>query len=257
MSTPASKGMVLVTGSSTGIGFACRELLAEAGYFVIAGQRSIPLALQEQSGGRVVTAELDVTQAEHIDRIRDLAAELNEKTPLIGLINNAGVGLNGPFETVSAGEAKKVLEVNLLGVVAMTTALFPLLKKNDGRIINIGSTSGRIPRPGSAVYGASKAALDSLTSALRMEAQASGVKVSIIVPGVVSTPFWEKLGDGDNAEVSGMHPKQVARAVLAALQAGEPRRRYIVGKDARFALLLHKLLPLYLSEYLRTQRYKA
>jgi NAD(P)-dependent dehydrogenase (short-subunit alcohol dehydrogenase family) len=152
----------------------------------------------------------------------------------------------------------------------MIQALLPLLRKSSGRIVNVGSTSGRIPSALNGAYCASKFALEGLTSVLRAEVASSGVRVAMIEPGMVATPFWEKTAaaEAELAETlssggrrfygralarrkrgipkwihSASSPEQVCNAVLHALTSSYPRRRYLVGRDARLKAVLWSVLP--------------
>jgi NAD(P)-dependent dehydrogenase (short-subunit alcohol dehydrogenase family) len=159
-------------------------------------------------------------------------------------------------------------EVNVIGLVAVTQAALPLLRRGRGRIVNIGSIAGRSPLPGSGPYDSSKFAVEAITDVLRMELQAFGISVSVIEPGAVATPIWEKtLRDADDlsrqvaperyALYSGLMATvreearesartavpvaAVVKAVEHAMTARRPRTRYLVGRDTWFWLLLNFL----------------
>jgi len=153
----------------------------------------------------------------------------------------------------------------VIGLVAVTQALLPALRRGRGRIVNIGSIAGRSPLPGSGPYDASKFAVEAITDVLRMELQALGVKVSVIEPGAVATPIWEKSAKDAEELVRQAEPERyalyarlmtklreeaaesarkaisvdrVVQAVEHAMTAARPKARYPVGPDTRLWLLL-------------------
>jgi NAD(P)-dependent dehydrogenase (short-subunit alcohol dehydrogenase family) len=260
-----SRGRILVTGASTGIGHACAIRFAELGYTVFAGVRKSTDGEGFRTVKGITPIRLDVTLAESIeDALAAIGAE-----PLAGLVNNAGVAVVGPLELVPIEAWRRQFEVNVIGLVAVTKAFLPLLRARRGRIVNIGSIAGRSALPCSGPYDASKFAIEAITASLRMELHAAGISVSLIEPGAVATPIWQKslaeAGDlrrqaaPESAAIyarlmAGMEHEaaesirkaipaaEVARAVEHALTARRPKTRYLVGKDVRLALLLN-ILP--------------
>jgi NAD(P)-dependent dehydrogenase (short-subunit alcohol dehydrogenase family) len=187
-----------------------------------------------------------------------------------GLVNNAGVVIGSPLEVIPLSQLRKQLEVNVIGQIAVTQAFLPLLRRGRGRIVNMGSIAGRGTIPLLGPYSASKYALEALTDALRMELQPWGIQVSIIEPGAIATPIWEKSGKtaeeleslvGDEAKAlyseavirireavaqsaqRAISPDVVVRAVHHALTAAHPKTRYLVGKDAKLRAWMVKWLP--------------
>lgn len=259
-------GNILITGASSGIGLACTRQLAALGYRVFAGVRSKAASDTVRGIAPGVTPViLDVCQPASIsEALGALGGE-----PLAGLINNAGIAAIGPLELVPLDEWRRQFEVNVLGLVAVTQACLPQLRRGVGRIVNIGSIAGRSALPGSGAYDSSKFALEGISDALRMELRPFGIHVSLIEPGAIATPIWEKtlVGfDKQNREAtpelnalysdltsrireeivrladSALPPEAVADAVMHAITASMPKTRYVVGRDARLALLLN-LLP--------------
>jgi NAD(P)-dependent dehydrogenase (short-subunit alcohol dehydrogenase family) len=260
----------VVTGSSSGIGEACALRLARAGHQVIAGVR------READGERLVAAArsitptlLDITDTSQIDA---LAGRLDELAPagLDGLVNNAGIARGGPIEFLPLEEWRTQLEVNVVGQVAVTKALIPLLRRAQGRVVFIGSISGRVSTPLLGPYGASKHAIEAIAESLREELRPWKIAVSVVAPGAVRTPIWDKgrayadeidsrlpaeahdlydtavedLRRGIEAqERAGVPPDRVAAAVERALTGSRPRYRYVVGNDAKAAGLLERFLP--------------
>jgi NAD(P)-dependent dehydrogenase (short-subunit alcohol dehydrogenase family) len=262
---PLGNGNIVVSGASTGIGQACAIRFAQLGYRVFAGVRKVAdgAALQAHSLPNLKPMLLDVTDSESIHEA--LAALGGE--PLAGLVNNAGVAVVGPVELVPLVEWRRQFEVNVIGLVAVTQAFLPLLRRGQGRIVNIGSIAGRSALPGSSPYDASKFAIEAITDALRMELHPWGISVSVIEPGAVATPIWKKtLTEVDDlsreapekrALYAGLIAKvreeaekprnpipasEVVKAVEHAMTARRPKTRYPVGRDTRLWLLLN-LLP--------------
>lgn len=255
---------IVVTGASTGIGRGCAIRFAQLGYKVFAGVRN-PVDGDAIKSENIQPILLDVTSAESIG---NAVATIGEQ-PLQGLINNAGVAIVGPVELVPMEIWRKQFEVNVLGLVAVTQAFLPALRRGRGRIVNIGSIAGKSPLPGSGPYDSSKSAVEAITDVLRMELQPVGISVSVIEPGAVATPIWDKsVGDGDElmrhaepekaaiytrlmkklreeateAARKAISVDQVVKAVEHAMTAARPKARYPVGADTRFWLLLN-LLP--------------
>ena len=254
--------VVLITGSSTGVGAACVARLAAGGWTVLAGVRRMEdgEALEGRIKGDVRPLLLDVTDPAAIDRARETVREVCGSRGLRGLVNNAGVPLSGPFELVSMEQWREHLEVNLLGAVAVTRAMFEHVRAGRGRFVFVGSQAGRIALPGTSAYSAGKHGLEAITEALHHELAATAMRVALIEPGHVDTPLFSKAGDDltrladqlehvDRMEYRhlvpatrayiraghklGMNPERVARLVEHALSAARPRRRYLVGFDAR------------------------
>jgi NAD(P)-dependent dehydrogenase (short-subunit alcohol dehydrogenase family) len=189
---------------------------------------------------------------------------------LDGLVNNAGVVVTGPVEFLPLPELRRQLEINVVGQVAVTQAFLPLIRVARGRIVNMGSIAGRLATPFSSAYGASKFALEALTDALRLELAPWGISVSIIEPGAVATPIWEKgMKNGaamlaaappealvlyaealeafkktsEHSAKNAADPMDVARAVEHALTAAKPKTRYVVGRRARIGAAMALLVP--------------
>jgi len=277
-----SAGSVVITGASTGIGAACALALDKLSFRVFAGvrKRADGEALQAQASARLRPFQLDVTSAD------DIAAALNflpgevGHAGLTGLVNNAGIGVVGPLEIVSLDELRRQFEVNVIGLIAVTQALLPLLRKARGRVVNMSSIAGRAAMPYMGPYAASKHALEALSDALRIELQHTGVRVSVIQPGAIATPIWHKTRkevngwestwseeskalylDGLNrvkhiaamSEENAAPASLVADAVIHALTAPNPKPRYLVGRDAKLRALLTAILPDSLQDKLLTR----
>jgi NAD(P)-dependent dehydrogenase (short-subunit alcohol dehydrogenase family) len=266
MSSP-DKGAVVITGASTGIGEACALHLNQLGFRVFAGVRKEAdgAALKSKASARLETILIDVTDLESIGRASTVVAEAIGAGKLAGLVNNAGISINAPLEFLPIDLLQKQFDVNVTGQIAVTQAFLPMLRDASGRIVFIGSTSGRLAIPMGGPYCASKFAIEALTDSLRMELKPWGIEVAVVQPGAIDTPIWEKsLAAGDallaslpprmmelyaplidkvisgakNSAKGAVSPQCVAEAVAHALTAVKPKTRYLVGKDARVQMLL-------------------
>jgi NAD(P)-dependent dehydrogenase (short-subunit alcohol dehydrogenase family) len=201
---------VLITGTSTGIGRAAAASLAKKGYTVFAGVRkqsdlnqwlSVPKASVK---GEIIPLNLDVRDEQSVEKaLQSVKLWLSgDKTrKLAAIVNNAGVSNAIPFELQSTESFEHILDVNLLGVVRVTKAFLPLLREHQGRIVNIGSINGFLSVPLMSSYCASKHALEGLTDSLRFELSSSNIFVSLVEPGSIQTPMFEK------AELESKHRK--------------------------------------------------
>jgi NAD(P)-dependent dehydrogenase (short-subunit alcohol dehydrogenase family) len=256
---------VLITGCSSGIGRATAELFDAEGWVVYATARD-ESDVEGLADRGCQTAELDVTDADAIERVVDRIAD--EQGRIDCLVNNAGYGQYGPLEDVPAAELQRQFDVNVYGPHRLTRAVLPHMREaEDGTIVNVSSVSGRIATPGSGAYSASKFALEAMSDALRGEVEAFGVDVAVVEPGPVETNFTERsrdeLGEGldrreevygwlyetieDTSILAGSSPLAVAPGRVAAViheaaETTDPHARYPVGRFARYALL-SRFLP--------------
>jgi len=188
-----SKKSVLLTGASSGIGQATAEALIRIGFQVLAGVRkkSDARKLRNSLGPMLVPVFLDLNSSAHIQRVTSRIRRDNEHS-FFGLINNAGINTPGPTELISENHLRKVFEANFFGPMSLIRQLLPLLRKNKGRIVNIGSLSGHFSAPFLGPYSASKFALRGITDCLRRELLPLGVRVLIVEPGPVKSQIWAK-----------------------------------------------------------------
>jgi len=193
MNTAFEEHVVLVTGASSGIGEAAASAFQEAGARVYGFARTEDAA----SGARERHPKIRWTVADVANEAQvteAVEAVVREAGRLDIVVNNAGVGTFVPLE-LSAGEViRRQFEVNVLGTTFVTRAALPALKKSKGSVVNISSASGHKPSPGGAHYGASKAAVESLTRSWAVELAPHGVRVNSIAPGPTETPGIDKLG---------------------------------------------------------------
>ncbi|MCB9435644.1 MAG: SDR family oxidoreductase [Anaerolineales bacterium] len=247
------KSSVLITGASTGIGAACTHYLAQRGFHVIAGvRRTEDGESLRQTSADISPIILDVTHPDHITAAAQSVQNMVSENGLAGLINNAGIATAGPLEFLPIDELRYQLEVNTIGLIALTQAVLPFIRQAKGRIINMSSFGGSISSPFLGPYHASKFALEALSDALRMELRPWGIHVSVIKPAAVSTPIWNKAIDDSsrfsekvhdyygyafdtltrNAQEAsrvGVEASAVAAVVHRALTAPKPKTRYLIG----------------------------
>ena len=262
-------GAVLVTGASTGIGEATARRLLQHGFDVFAGVRKEADAERLRSAG-ATPVTIDVTESGSITAAASQVGEqLGDDGGLAGLVNNAGATLPGPIEFVPLDDLRRQFEVNTFGQVAVTQAFMPLLRRATGRIVFVASIGARTALPFIGPYAGSKAAISSLADSLRQELAPSGMRVSVVEPGTVATPIWEKGDDSVKHVVDslpadgrehyarsleqanetvlklarrGIKPDRVARVIEKALTSSRPRTHYLVG-DAWLQYPLSRLLP--------------
>ncbi len=270
---------VMITGASSGIGAACALKLGARGMPVFAGVRNAAdgAALRAKNAAMITPVIIDVTdQASIKAAVENVAAAVGAQG-LGGLVNNAGIAVGGPLEVLPLNELRRQFEVNVFGQVAVTQAFLPLLRLARGRIVNMGSIAGRVALPFIGPYSMSKAALKSMTHSLRLELDAWGIDVSIVEPGAIATPIWQKSTAAANtleatlqhdalslyvehlecvrrviaeAEQHAIAAEAVARAVEHALTSKRPKTHYLVGTDAKFRAALTALLPQSLQDRL-------
>jgi len=265
-----TKGAVLVTGASSGLGLETAVFLAGHGYRVYATMRNLDRRGELDAAAARNNVQLDVLQLDIKDQasIQKAVATITSRTgELYALVNNAGSILRGYFEDVSEQEVREIFESNVFGTMAVTRAVLPMMRKaHRGSIVILSSTAGMMGSPGSSAYCASKFALEGFAECLRQEMVAFGVNVSLIVPGFVRTELFgknrhvasgamaaaspyrawfeklEQIADRE-AENAVITPTEVAAVVLKILEAEHPRLRYIVGRRPRFLLNLRRYLP--------------
>jgi NAD(P)-dependent dehydrogenase (short-subunit alcohol dehydrogenase family) len=192
---------ILITGCSTGLGFAAACAFAERGYRVIATVRSEVDARRVEAAGKgsIHSVLCDVTVKEQVTELPGTVRRITGDGVLDGLINNAGMILApGPVEFQKMDDIRAQFDVNVFGMMAVTIALLPLLgtadpaRKQAGRIINISSIEGKVASPFISAYAATKHAIEGFSSSLRRELRLFGIKVIIVAPGGIQTEMWRK-----------------------------------------------------------------
>ncbi len=268
---------VLVTGASTGIGRATALRLHSRGWRVFGGVRSEAdaEALSAVGSELIVPVMLDVTESEQISAAAmQIAASLDGRG-LDGLVNNAGIAIPGPLETTPIEEFRRQIEVNLIGQVAVTQAMLSQIRQARGRIILISSIGGRIAFPLTGAYHAAKFGLEAVGDSLRQELRRWNIAVSIVEPGSIATPIWERgeraseqIGERVRAQEElygeaiaslrnvvaklarrGIAPERVAEVIEEALNSRRPRSRYLVGIDAKLQARLKIVVPTPISDW--------
>jgi NAD(P)-dependent dehydrogenase (short-subunit alcohol dehydrogenase family) len=262
----------VVTGTSSGLGRACALHLDRLGYRVYAGVRRAvdgEKLATESTTGRLRPVVLDVTRP---DQIGQAVAEVREDGGVLwALVNNAGVSVPGPLECLALQKLRDQFETNVVGSFALIQAFLPLLRASRGRIVNVTSGLGRVALPYLGAYAAAQFAKEGMSDALRRELKPFGVAVSVVQPGAIATPIWDKIdhtgrdvlaGAADdtarlyrdpflrfldaNARQAGRsrtRPEDFAAVVARVLAARRPKTRYTVGADVRLAAIASRLVP--------------
>lgn len=268
---------IMVTGASSGIGRATAARLADAGHVVFAAARqarALDLLAAEHPRTRPVV--LDVTDREAIDEVRERIEVATGGHGLDILVNAAGTMILGPVAAVPHDRVRAQFEVNLFGLLSVTRAFLPPMRERGaGRIVNVSSVVGRFALPGQGVYSASKFAVEAVSDALRMELAPLGIHVALVEPGVTDTPLYGSAAAllslyGDALEPYratwpagfGFSPQllkaaapvdSVAREVVKAALAPNPRPRYRPGFRNRMNVRLLTTLPTRASDRIKSR----
>ncbi|PKN93088.1 MAG: oxidoreductase [Chloroflexi bacterium HGW-Chloroflexi-6] len=263
---------VVVTGVSTGIGWAVTKILVERGFRVFGSVRKETDAerLKKEFGAGFIPLLFDVTDEARVRAAaQNVREQLNGET-LFGLVNNAGIALPAPLLHQPIADFRKQIEVNLIAQLVVTQAFLPLLgtdrslKGKPGRIVNISSSSGKNGAPFVGAYATSKHALEGFSESLRRELMLYGIDVIIVGPGPIATPIWDKADEMDfsiyqdteyveaikrfqkyaiDSGRNGYPPEKVGQVVLRALTTPNPRVRYAVVPGNPIVHILQELLP--------------
>ncbi|KIA72895.1 short chain dehydrogenase [Arthrobacter sp. MWB30] len=261
---PAS--IALVTGASTGIGFATALALAGAGFTVYAGARRVDMMEPLKDHG-ITVLSLDVTSE---DSMMSAVAQVEAAHGRVDvLVNNAGYGSYGSLEEVPLAEGRRQFDVNVLGLARMTQLVLPQMRAaGKGRIINVTSIGGKIYEPLGAWYHGTKFAVEGMSDSLRLELKPHGIDVVIIEPSGTDTEWGTIAGEGllatsgdgpyadqahivaaalastsGDGHVLSTPATVVAKAIVRAAKAKRPRTRYPVGRGAWSVLAMRRILP--------------
>jgi len=251
------------------MGAATARELARRGFHVLAGVR-------QDGDAKTIRTEniepviLDITRPEHIEELAHRVASDPRRRPLRALVNNAGIGLNAPVETLPLDVWRRTFEVNLFGHIAMTQALLPALLASSGRVVNISSLGGKIALPAGGAYSGSKFALEAVSDSLRREVGPLGVQVVVVEPGAVQTAMINSGTAATKQLTAGMSPQQAERygrlmdavvkysaafteggvpagkaalVIAKAVTDRRPRTRYTIGRDAAMLTRLSRIMP--------------
>jgi NAD(P)-dependent dehydrogenase (short-subunit alcohol dehydrogenase family) len=247
---------ILVTGVSSGIGLAIAEKLLKSGYFVIGTVRALKDAEQlvvSQHAKSFMPLEMDVTNQASILQSVEIVEKHLDGRNLKALVNNAGISIDGPLMLQPLEEIKKIFEVNVFGLIAVTQSFLPLLGASSiqnvekpGRVVNVGSVSGAITFPFTGAYSASKHAVEALSQAFRRELMPWGVEVVCVEPSFIRTSMFLKASGRTNTyegtiygvmwkrfrhflsktETTAKAPDVVVDAVMHAIESIQPKTRY-------------------------------
>src|SRR5664279_5115962 len=217
---------VIVTGASSGIGAATARLLHKAGaHPVLAARRADRLAVLSEELDGALAVPTDVTDPTAVRRLAE--ATLDRHGRIDGLVNNAGVSLHTPLDRLDLDEFARVLQLNVISLVAMTQAVLPAMRaRGSGRIVNISSGTTRMALPGVGAYAATKAAVNMLTAVARRELEADGIAVSLVLPSITATEFGGgryQPGEQPRPGMVAHSAEYVSMVVLRALRTGEER----------------------------------
>ena len=270
-SHPDRDELIVVTGASTGIGAATVKRLAQKGFHVLAGvRREVDAeALRDMGIRGIEPVILDITVEADIAAVTERVACDPRHRPLRALVNNAGIAINAPVETLPIAQWRQQFEVNLFGHIAMTQALLPALLNSSGTVVNISSVGGKVVLPTYGAYAGSKFALEAVSDALRREVGAAGINVVVVEPGAVKTEIAERgiatsqqlMADMSAAELArygdvmdaitaqarsfndtGVSAEAAAAVVARAATASRPRTRYTIGRDAGILVRISRIL---------------
>jgi NADP-dependent 3-hydroxy acid dehydrogenase YdfG len=249
---------VLITGCSSGIGYATAERLAADGWKVYATARR-PETLEGLQNCEKLA--LDVTDE---DSMKEAVEAVG---PVDALVNNAGYSQSGAVESVPIDEVRREFETNVFGLLRMCQLVLPgMRERRSGRIVNLSSMGGRLVFPGGGIYHATKYAVEALSDAMRFEVRGFGVEVILIEPGLIVTNFGDTASasvatDGPYAEFNravakateeaykgpmaklGAGPEAVAETIAKALEAKRPKTRYPVTPSAHLLLAQRRVTP--------------
>ncbi len=271
---PPAGRAVVITGASTGLGKECALRLEERGFRVFATVRKRQDGEKlraEASSARLQPVLMDVTDEKSIQAAAAEVARSVDEQGVWAVVNNAGSCVAAPLECVPPEGLRRQLDINVVGSLAVTQAFLPQLRRTRGRVVNISSGVGSVAIPYLGAYATGQFAKEAMSDALRRELRPFGISVSVVRPGAIATPIWDKVREtGEDilnqapdaiadlyrapfeqflqmneqrAQSSNTRPQDVARTVFRALTTPRPRTRYSVGPDARTAGALSRLLP--------------
>lgn len=259
--------LVLITGTSSGIGLATAVACAAAGHRVIATMRRLDKrgALEDAAtarGARVDVEQLDVTAPDAGEKVRELVLKYG---PIYALVNNAGIAVAGVFEEQTDADVHDQFETNVFGPMALSRAVLPSMRAaGRGRVINVSSISGRVGFPALAMYAATKHAIEGFSESLRWEVEPFGVDVCLVEPGTFRTPIFfdnqrRGLRQGEMPEYRAINealeklylegaekappPDAVGEAIARLVSSSSPPFRTVVGRDARALVALRRVVP--------------
>jgi NAD(P)-dependent dehydrogenase (short-subunit alcohol dehydrogenase family) len=281
--TDKAERVAIVTGASSGIGEASAHCLAKAGFSVVLAARRADLldgivADITAQGGKALSVPTDLSDAEQTSAL--VRTTLDTFGRVDTLVNNAGYSPPCALEQLDREAMRHVFDVNLLSGMQLLAELTPVMRQQGGgRVINISSLSRYVGAPLAGAYAATKGGMEALTACMRLELSPWNIKLSLIVPGFVDTPTFDKsreagqhLRDDPNNPYqklmsdlddfaqeqlkSAIAPEEVGKAVVKAATADSPKTRYFVPKSARTAARIFGALPDRVADRLLLKMYK-
>lgn len=259
--------VALISGCSSGIGQGIAEALAEKSWVVYAGVRSeTDYKHLDGLSENIFPVYLDVTKEEQISACFERISEKHDKVDV--LINNAGIATGAPIEASEMQVWRKLFDVNVFGLVALTKKTLPLIRNAKGRIINISSISGLVATPFMGTYAASKFAVEALSDSLRREVKDQGVHIALIEPGPIKTKIWDKAMQESKAALEAYDSNikkvygkaienfrsviedaveeavpvnEVTKVLMHACTSDKPKTRYIISKNKNLIRIIRSL----------------
>ena len=262
--------VAIVTGSSSGIGYATSLMLARKGFYTYASVRNTNKSASLESIANAERLPLKLIQLDVTDdsSVKDAVEKIVlEKGRIDVLVNNAGYGLFGAFEDLSLDEIKAQFETNFFGVIRVTQHVLPIMRtpqNGGGVIVNVSSINGRIAFPVISAYVGTKFAIEGLSESIAYELEPFGIKVILIEPGAIGSNFmkgsvlpkraldpqspYSELVQKFSVKTSSQHdnatqPEEVAKTIFQAISIEKPEFRYVVGNDAVSLLEARKNMP--------------
>ena len=276
---------IVITGTSTGIGYACSKHFIEKGYKVFGSVRNDNDAnrVSNELGSNFIPLIFDVTDEIAVkESVKVVENQIGDQK-LSGLINNAGLGVMGTIQSLSAEQFKYQFDVNVLGVFHCCQAYLDLLgadknrKGDPGKIINISSVSGEIGMPFMSAYNMSKFGLEGFSEGIRRELLMYGIDVVVIAPGPVKTPIWKKINQKDEVkrydnsdfresvsramkmtekmEQAGCEPSVIAERALSIIENSKNKTRYRID-PTRIQNIMLQLFPKRMADKMIAKRMK-
>ena len=268
MSEANKQKVAIVTGSSSGIGYATSLMLARKGFYTYASVRNISRSarLEYEANAEKLPLKLIQLDITDVDSVKDALEKIvSEKGRIDVLVNNAGYGLFGAFEDISLDEIKAQYDTNVFGLIRTTQAVLPTMRKQkSGIIVNVSSINGQVAFPVISAYASTKFATEGLSESIAYELEPFGIKVVLIEPGPVGSNFmkgsilpkraldpqspYSELVQNVNAKITSQHenatsPEEVAKIIVQAILTEKPEFRYLVGDDAVSLLEARKKMP--------------
>ena len=257
------KKVVLITGSSSGIGFELAKIFIKKGFVVYGASRN----LFQLDGLNHIPCDIS-----SLENCKETILKIIEKEGKIDLlVNNAGIGISGSVENTSETDARKIYDVNFFGTFFMCKSALPYLRQSKGRIVNVSSVASKFFIPFQGFYSATKASIDAISSAMRAELKPFKVKVSNVHPGDTKTSFTKnriKQDDGvynkryiksiskmEKDEQNGMSSLYVAKKIYKVATKKHPPKTLTIGLSYKFLLLLGKILPHSIVEWIISKIY--